>query len=128
MNIYQVSKIYQSYQNEMSKEGLTYPPPPPPPPSHTPPPHESLLDRPLFMNAFILSSLQTNTDTFANFANSADLEQAVSSGSILFTILLLIFDRNPYFLVSFLHKSTASRYRPVRVAEGPITTRYRFIK
>ena len=30
--------------------------------------------------------------------------------------------------VSILHKSTAARYRPVRVADGPTTARYRFIK
>ena len=30
--------------------------------------------------------------------------------------------------VSILYKSIADRYRPVRVADGPITTRYRFIK
>ena len=30
--------------------------------------------------------------------------------------------------VSILCKSIAGRYRPVRVADGPITTRYRFIK
>ena len=30
--------------------------------------------------------------------------------------------------VSILHKSIAGRYRPVRVADGPITTRCRFIK
>ena len=30
--------------------------------------------------------------------------------------------------VSILYKSTAGRYRPVRVADGPITARYRFIK
>ena len=29
--------------------------------------------------------------------------------------------------VSILHKSTAGRYRPVRVADGPITARYRFM-
>ena len=29
---------------------------------------------------------------------------------------------------SILHKSTAGRYRPVRVADGPITARCRFIK
>ena len=32
------------------------------------------------------------------------------------------------FPVSILHKSIAARYRPVRVADGPITARYRFIK
>ena len=32
------------------------------------------------------------------------------------------------FPVSILHKSIAGRYRPVRVADGPITARYRFIK
>ena len=30
--------------------------------------------------------------------------------------------------VSILCKSIAGRYRPVRVADGPITARYRFIK
>ena len=32
------------------------------------------------------------------------------------------------FPVSILYKSIAGRYRPVRVADGPITARYRFIK
>ena len=32
------------------------------------------------------------------------------------------------FPVSILYKSMAGRYRPVRVADGPITARYRFIK
>ena len=32
------------------------------------------------------------------------------------------------YLVSSLHKSIAGRYRPVRVADGPITARYTFIK
>ena len=30
--------------------------------------------------------------------------------------------------VSILYKSIAGRHRPVRVADGPITARYRFIK
>ena len=30
--------------------------------------------------------------------------------------------------VSILYKSIAGSYRPVRVADGPITARYRFIK
>ena len=30
--------------------------------------------------------------------------------------------------VSILYKSIAGRYRPVRVADGPIAVRYRFIK
>ena len=30
--------------------------------------------------------------------------------------------------MSILHKSIAGRYRPVRVADGPITARCRFIK
>ena len=30
--------------------------------------------------------------------------------------------------VSILYKSIAGRYRPVRVADGPITARHRFIK
>ena len=32
------------------------------------------------------------------------------------------------FPVSILHKSIAGRYRPVRVADGPITARCRFLK
>ena len=32
------------------------------------------------------------------------------------------------FPVSILYKSIAGRYRPVRVADGPITARYIFIK
>ena len=32
------------------------------------------------------------------------------------------------YLVSILYKYIAGRYRPVRVADGPITARYRFIK
>ena len=35
---------------------------------------------------------------------------------------------NGYFPVSILYKSIAGRYRPVRVGDGPITARYRFIK
>ena len=30
--------------------------------------------------------------------------------------------------VNIVYKSIAGRYRPVRVADGPITTSYRFIK
>ena len=30
--------------------------------------------------------------------------------------------------VSILYKSIAGRYRPVRVADGPITARYRFLR
>ena len=33
-----------------------------------------------------------------------------------------------YVPVSILYKSIAGRYRPARVADGPITARYRFIK
>ena len=33
-----------------------------------------------------------------------------------------------YCPVSILHKSISGRYRPVRVPDGPITARYRFIK
>ena len=32
------------------------------------------------------------------------------------------------FPASILYKSIAGRYRPIRVADGPITARYRFIK
>ena len=33
-----------------------------------------------------------------------------------------------YFPVSILYKSIAGRYRPVRIADGPTTARFRFIK
>ena len=35
---------------------------------------------------------------------------------------------NPQHPVSILYKSIAGRYWPVRVADGPITARYKFIK
>ena len=41
------------------------------------------------------------------------------------------FDRGLHstrFPVNILHKSIAGRYRPVRVADGPITARCRFLK
>ena len=34
---------------------------------------------------------------------------------------------NSYIPASILYKSTAGRYQPIRVADGPITTRYRFM-
>ena len=34
----------------------------------------------------------------------------------------------PTYPASILYKSSAGRYRPVRVADGPITARYRFMK
>ena len=45
----------------------------------------------------------------------------------------VIFSHSGIFLkekktVIILHKSIAGRYRSVRVADGPITARYRFIK
>ena len=53
--------------------------------------------------------------------------EALDNGSLLQVIQLVILkvDCNP---VSILHKSIAGRYRPVRVADGPITARCRFIK
>ena len=40
-----------------------------------------------------------------------------------------MFDYNySSILAGILYKSIAGRYRPVRVADGPITARYRFIK
>ena len=33
-----------------------------------------------------------------------------------------------HYPVSILYKYIAGRYRPVRVADGPITARYRFIR
>ena len=39
--------------------------------------------------------------------------------------ILVVVHKHP---VSILYKSIAGRYRSVRVADGPITARYRFIK
>ena len=39
----------------------------------------------------------------------------------------LVDDYLYHYPVSILHKSIADRYRPVRVADGPITVRYRFM-
>ena len=44
------------------------------------------------------------------------------------TCVLLVHSVMPSQPASILHKSIAGRYRPVRVADGLITTRYRFIK
>ena len=46
--------------------------------------------------------------------------------SLLFLGLIIAGQNN--YPVSILHKSIAGRYRPVRVADGPITSRYKFIK
>ena len=37
-------------------------------------------------------------------------------------------DKHDLLLPRILYKSKVGRYRPVRVADGPITARYRFIK
>ena len=42
--------------------------------------------------------------------------------------ILWLFPYHTSFPVSILHKSIAGRYRPVRVADGPITARYRFMQ
>ena len=42
--------------------------------------------------------------------------------------LTLVFFHSATYPVSILYKSIAGRYRPVRVADGLITARYRFIK
>ena len=48
---------------------------------------------------------------------------------IVYIILYFIVQHQiRHFPVSILYKSIAGRYRPVRVADGPITARYRFIK
>ena len=52
--------------------------------------------------------------------------------SIIYLVSVLLpecsLNRHIKYPVSILHKSIAGRYRPVRVADGPITARYRFIK
>ena len=49
-------------------------------------------------------------------------------GRYMLLLSLLNFFFLKMFPVSILHKSIAGRYRPVRVADGPITARFRFIK
>ena len=50
-----------------------------------------------------------------------------SSIFIMSTILIPKFVLSYTYPVSILHKSIAGRYRPVRVADEPITARYRFM-
>ena len=47
---------------------------------------------------------------------------------VLFCCPFVVFFGSGTVPVSILYKSIAGRYRPVRVADGPITARYRFIK
>ena len=62
------------------------------------------------------------------------MKRLYKSASLIFLLLcVLCFQRQPFrFLciipVSILYKFIAGRYRPVRVADGPMTARYRFIK
>ena len=49
----------------------------------------------------------------------------------VFLIVLRLFEEIGFswcFPVSILHKSIAGHYRPVRVTDGPITARCRFMK
>ena len=48
--------------------------------------------------------------------------------SVMVCLLFLLVSLVGYSPVSILYKSIAGRYRPVRVPDGPITARYRFIK
>ena len=52
------------------------------------------------------------------------VQSIVSLTRLLVVKLLTILESHP---VSILYKSIAGRYRPVRVADGPITARYIFI-
>ena len=46
---------------------------------------------------------------------------------VLYPVCCLIAVFGGPYPVSILHKSKAGCYRPVRVADGPITARYRFM-
>ena len=46
----------------------------------------------------------------------------------MYFIVLLLSSSFIILVLSILYKSTTGRYRPVRVADGPITARYGFIK
>ena len=52
----------------------------------------------------------------------------VEKGHAIKVIPSISFNKKAGSPVSILRKSTAVRYRPVRVADGPITVRCRFIK
>ena len=43
-------------------------------------------------------------------------------------LIIRLFPQADLFPVSILYKSITDRYRPVRVADGPITARCRFIR
>ena len=62
-------------------------------------------------------------------ANSVDLDQILIN-TCIFPSKTVAFSKGDYLHdpVSILYKSIAGRYRPVRVADGPITAHYRFIK
>ena len=49
------------------------------------------------------------------------------TSEIVFPLMVKFLGRHS-FPVSIIYKSKAGRYRPVRVADGPITARSRFIK
>ena len=46
--------------------------------------------------------------------------------TFMFIFIWLMYERNK-FPASIIYKSIAGRHRPVRVADGPITARYRFM-
>ena len=47
---------------------------------------------------------------------------------VVMMMMKMMMTHAPIPSLSILYKSIAGRYRPVRVADGPITARYRFIK
>ena len=123
----------------MNTERRSVPPPPRPPPptsrsltrNWSIPYHTSLLDTEcriqqsfkkwnntpwgFFLNFILFSSLMFS------FLNSHSAAQVMRLSEQAWTEFL-------NYPASILYKSIAGRYRPVRVADGPLTARYRFIK
>ena len=62
------------------------------------------------------------------FFSASQKNQLYSVTSRSLTLVMLKKNKMPLYPVSILHKSTAGRYRPVRVADRPITARCRFLK
>ena len=58
--------------------------------------------------------------------NSCDILECIQT--LRLVVIFMVSHDLANYPLSILHKSVAGRYRPVRVADGPITARYRFIK
>ena len=90
--------------------------------------HEKYLKMNMFSTTRLLiddrSILQNRFPTLLGFTEQYSIVPFVLAGTFRIT-QSKINDPNP---ASILYKSIAGRNRPVRVADGPITARYRFIK